>query len=301
VGKTAVTGHLARLLAADRDVVVVAMGRGGPPEPEVAEVRPTLERLLELSREGRHAASDYLETAALAGVVTIGCRRCGGGLAGAPGESNVLAGAALAAEREPDLVVFDGSGAAIPPVETGARVLVTSVAQPVDVVVGYLNAFRILVSDLVVLTGAEAGSGYEELAHAIAEVKDLPVVPVVLRPRPSEPILARRVAYFSTAPEEAHEVIASHLRDEHGADVVLVSGNLARRSDLREELERVDADVFLVEIKAAAIDVVAEAASERGVEVVFADNELVPVGVHDLDTELVRLADAAAAREAVPR
>jgi len=301
VGKTAVTGHLARLLAADRDVVVVAMGRGGPPEPEVAEVRPTLERLLELSREGRHAASDYLETAALAGVVTIGCRRCGGGLAGAPGESNVLAGAVLAVEREPDLVVFDGSGAAIPPVETGARVLVTSVAQPVDVVVGYLNAFRILVSDLVVLTGAEAGSGYEELVHAIAEVKDVPVVPVVLRPRPSESILARRVAYFSTAPEEVHEIIGRHLRDEHGADVVLVSGNLARRSDLREEIERVDAEVFLVEIKAAAIDVVAEAASERGVEVVFADNELVSVGVHDLDTELVRLADAAAAREAIPR
>jgi hypothetical protein len=36
-------------------------------------------------------------------------------------------------------------------------------------------------------------------------------------------------------------------------------------------------------------------------EVVFADNELIPVGVHDLDVELVRLADAAAAREAVPR
>ena len=51
VGKTAVTGHVARLLALDRDVVVVAMGRGGPPEPEVAEVQPTLERLLELSRE----------------------------------------------------------------------------------------------------------------------------------------------------------------------------------------------------------------------------------------------------------
>jgi cyclic 2,3-diphosphoglycerate synthetase len=301
VGKTAVTGHLARLLAADRDVVVVAMGRGGPPEPEVAEVRPTLERLLELSREGRHAASDYLETAALAGVVTIGCRRCGGGLAGAPGESNVLAGAVLAVEREPDLVVFDGSGAAIPPVETGARVLVTSAAQPAEVVAGYLNAFRILVSDLVVLTGAEAGSGYEELVHAIAEVKDVPVVPVVLRPRPSESILARRVAYFSTAPEEVHEIIGRHLRDEHGADVVLVSGNLARRSDLRDEIERVDAEVFLVEIKAAAIDVVAEAASERGVEVVFADNELVSVGVHDLDTELVRLADAAAAREAIPR
>ena len=31
VGKTAVTAHLARLLARDREVVVVAMGRGGPP------------------------------------------------------------------------------------------------------------------------------------------------------------------------------------------------------------------------------------------------------------------------------
>jgi cyclic 2,3-diphosphoglycerate synthetase len=301
VGKTAVTGHLARLLALDRDVIVVAMGRGGPPEPEVAEVRPTLERLLELSREGRHAASDYLETAALAGVVTIGCRRCGGGLAGAPGESNVLAGAALAAEREPNLVIFDGSGASIPPVETGTRVLVTSASQPVEVAAGYLNAYRILVSDLVVLTGAEEGSGYEQLAHAVAGVKDVPVVPVVLRPRPMESILGRRVAYFSTAPAEAHETLARHLREEHGAEVVLVSGNLARRGDLREELERVDADVFLVEIKAAAIDLVAEAAVERGAEVVFADNQLVPVGVPDLDMELIRLADSAAAREAVPR
>ena len=299
VGKTAVTGHLARLLALDRDVIVVAMGRGGPPEPEVAEVRPTLERLLELSRAGRHAASDYLETAALAGVVTIGCRRCGGGLAGAPGESNVLAGAALAAEREPDLVVFDGSGASIPPVETSARVLVTSAAQPVEVAAGYLNAYRILVSDLVLLTGAEEGSGYEELAHAIGQVKDVPVVPVVLRPRPAESILGRRVAYFSTAPAEAHETLARHLREEHGAEVVLVSGNLARRSALREDVASADAEVFLVEIKAAAIDVVAEAAVERGAEVVFADNQLVPVGVLDLDTELIRLADSAIAREVV--
>src|SRR5439155_6664773 len=128
-------------------------GRGGPPEPELAEVRPSVEDLLRLSREGRHAASDYLETAALAGVVTIGCRRCGGGLAGSPGESNVLAGAALAAEREPDLVIFDGSGAAIPPVEVGARVLVTSSAQPVGVSTGYLNSYRIMISDLVVVSG----------------------------------------------------------------------------------------------------------------------------------------------------
>jgi cyclic 2,3-diphosphoglycerate synthetase len=71
VGKTAVTGHLARLLAAEREVVVVSMGRGGPREPELVEVPPTVETLLELSRAGRHAASDHLETAALVGVPTV--------------------------------------------------------------------------------------------------------------------------------------------------------------------------------------------------------------------------------------
>jgi cyclic 2,3-diphosphoglycerate synthase len=262
VGKTAVTGHVARLLARERDVVVVAMGRGGPAQPVVAEVRPTLETLLELSRVGEHAASDYLETAALAGVVTIGCRRAGGGLAGAVTASNVLEGAALAAEREPDVVVFDGSGAAIPPVETDARILVSGMGHDPT---AYLNAYRVLVSDLVVLVGGGD-------AEPIRRLKDIPVVQAELRLRPAEPLAGRRVAVFTTgaAPTE-------HLDGK----IVAVSRNLADRDKLREDVARTDADVFLVEIKAAAIDVVAEVAAERGVDVVFADNEVVASGLDD--------------------
>jgi cyclic 2,3-diphosphoglycerate synthetase len=291
MGKTAVTGYAARLLAEDRDVVVVSMGRGGPPEPELAEGRPAIDDLLELSRAGRHAASDYLETAALAGVVTVGCRRCGGGMAGAPAASNVAAGAELAAQRRPELVIFDGSGAAIPPVAARKRLLVAGAHQPPEVVAGYLNAYRILVSDLVVLTMAEEGSRHEELKEAIGEVKpDIPAIACVLRPRPTAPIAGRRVAFFTTAPEEAHELLAEHLRAEHDADVVGVSGNLARRDALREDVDRLEADVYLVEIKAAAIDVVGEAAEERGVELVFADNDVKPLpGEADLDEELRRL------------
>jgi cyclic 2,3-diphosphoglycerate synthase len=291
MGKTAIVGYTARLLAQDREVVVVAMGRGGPSEPEVADVRPTVEDLLELSRTGSHAASDYLETAALAGVVTVGCRRCGGGLAGAPAISNVAAGAELAVERRPELVIFDGSGAAIPPVDTAKRLLVAGAHQPPDIVAGYLNAYRILVSDLVVLTMAEEGSRHEELKQAIADVKDdITVVACVLRPRPVESVDGRRVAFFTTAPEDVHELLGEHLRSEHGADLVGVSGNLARRDALREDIDRLDAEVYLVEIKAAAIDVVAEAASERNVSVVFADNDVRPLaGEPDLDDELRRL------------
>ena len=65
------------------------------------------------------------------------------------------------------------------------------------------------------------------------------------------------------------------------ADVVHCSVNLARRNVLRDEIARVDAEVYLVELKAAAIDVVAEAALERGAEVVFAENEVVAEGLDE--------------------
>ena len=73
-----------------------------------------------------------------------------------------------------------------------------------------------------------------------------------------------------------------------------VSCNLSRRDELREDLERADADVFVVEIKAAAIDVVAEAAADRAIRLVFADNDVVPLeGQPNLDDELRALAEAA--------
>lgn len=289
VGKTAITAHAAKLFARERKVVVVAMGRGGPAEPEVATVPPDVDALLELSRAGRHAASDYLETAALAGVETIGCRRCGGGLAGSVTISNVDEGAKLAVARGPDLVVFDGSGAAIPPVETARRILVVNAQQDPAVVGGYLNEYRHLVSDLVILTMAERGSGWEEVHGRALELAPA-AIPVVLRPRPAAEVAGRRVAFFTTAPRSAHDGLRAHLAEEHAAEVVSVSGSLADRGALRHDLETVDADVFLIELKAAAIDVVAEAAAARGVEVVLAGSDVRPVDGQDLDAELLRLA-----------
>jgi cyclic 2,3-diphosphoglycerate synthetase len=288
---------VARLLAADRRVVVVAMGRGGPPEPEVIRVAPSVEELVALSRSGRHAASDHLETAALVGVETVGCRRCGGGLAGAVAVSNVPAGARVAAGLDPELVVFDGSGAALPPVAAGRRIVVAGAHQDPAVVTGYLNAYRFRLADLVVLTMAEEGSGHEQLAARIAALvrPGAPVIATVLRPRPSAPVAGRRLAFFCTAPPAEHPRLAAHLRDAHGADVVHVSGNLADRHALRAELPRVDAEVFAVELKAAAVDVVAEDAAARGIEVVLAANDVVALpGQASLDGEVRRLADEVA-------
>jgi cyclic 2,3-diphosphoglycerate synthetase len=137
---------------------------------------------------------------------------------------------------------------------------------------------------------AEEDAPYERIEGIVEEVKPgLPVVPARLRPRPVASIEGRRVAFFTTAAEQAHERLEAHLREAHGAAAVAVFGSLADRSRLRADLERADADLYLVELKAAAIDVVAEAAAERGLELVLADNEVVGEG---LDDQVRTLADA---------
>jgi predicted GTPase len=70
---------------------------------------------------------------------------------------------------------------------------------------------------------------------------------------------------------------------------VLFSTNLARRSELGAELDRAAAercDVYLTELKAAAIDTVAMRARSEGARVVFIRNR--PMGVDDALVKLYR-------------
>ncbi len=275
-GKTAVAGHWAKLLA-DSGIrpVIVSMGRGGPAEPQMASADTSLEDLLAIAAAGRHAASDYLEDAVLAGVDTVGCRRIGGGLAGEPHDSNVPQGAALAASSNPDAIVFEGSGSCVPPVVVDRTACVVGDARAA---LGELGPYRLLRSQLALLMGG----GWS--AEDAAEVERLcagPAVRCELRPEPVEPLPGdARVALFTTNATACD-----------GAEPVVVSPNLARRGALAGDLERAQAercDVYLVELKAAGIDTVATAAQRDGVRTVFVRNRVVGLD-RDLDEELMRL------------
>ncbi len=313
VGKTAVSGWLARRLdaarRADGGLIVVAMGRGGPPEPEVIAGGEGLGSadLLAASRAGRHAASDCYEDAALAGVMAIGCRRCGGGLAGAPFDDNVRVALPLVESSGAALAVIEGSGAVVPPVAADATLCVAGAGQPPDYVSGYLGTYRLLLSDVLVITQCElpfAEPGDVEALTAAARAVNprLETIATVFRPRPAQSVRGRRVAFFTTAPRGAAPTLERALAEEHGADVVLVSCDLADRARLTLAVERAaaEAEVFLTEIKAAAVDVVAEAAATFGRELVFCDNEPVALA-GELGPAVDRLAALAAERFAARR
>ncbi|MFA5809267.1 MAG: 2,3-diphosphoglycerate synthetase [Thermoleophilia bacterium] len=295
IGKTAISGYVSReisealLQSGHTDgVVIVAMGRGGPPDPEVITGRESIigaVELLSYSRQGKHAASDYFEDAALSSVTTVGCRRCGGGLAGAPFVSNVVEGAGIAESLPADLLIFEGSGAALPPIEVNRTICVAGADQPYDYLLGYLGTYRMLISDLVVLTMCEEPlASPEKIESIITGIKDLKpgieVVPTVLRPKPAGDIKGRKIAYFTTAQGEVVEHIAGFISRTYDCSVEFVSTELADRKKLRADLASIQpgaVDLFLTEIKAAAIDVVTEEADRLDMEVVFCDN--VPVEV----------------------
>ncbi len=298
-GKTAVAGHFGSLLRGrGTDAVIVSMGRGGPSRPQLvrAAERPGLERLLEIARAGGHAASDYLEDAVLAGVACVGCRRCGEGLAGEVYDSNVLEGARLAASLSPDAILLEGSGAALPPVAAQRTVCVTSAARARSQALAYLGPYRLLCADLVVVVGAEAlpAAELEELKRDLARWCDPnAIVACSLDPEPAGRLpRGARAAVFTTAHPEQEAELRARLENK-GVDVCLFSFNLARRADLERDLasaaER-GCDVFLTELKAAAIEVVAEEAARREVPLEFLAYRPVSLdGEPDLDSELETL------------
>jgi cyclic 2,3-diphosphoglycerate synthetase len=262
-GKTAVAGHWAALLREEGvDPVIVCMGRGGPAEPQLVEAAPSLEELLEIVENGSHAASDYLEDAVIAGVRTVGCRRVGGGFAGEPFESNVTEGAALAASLAPGAIVFEGSGACIPPVEVDrtACILGAGPREP-------FAEYRLARADLVL--AAEGAPDPPPRAVSFS-----------MRSEPLEDVPGdARVAVFTTGATEVGGI----------PEPVLVSTNLARRPALGEELDRAAAercDVYLTELKAAAIETVAMRARAEGARVVFIRNR--PVGIDEALVKLYR-------------
>jgi cyclic 2,3-diphosphoglycerate synthetase len=296
VSKTAVGGHVARLSAADGGrPVIVAMGRGGPPEPvEAGPDDVTLQALLDRADRGEHAASDYLEDALTAGVPTIGARRCGGGLAGRPFVTNVAAAAARAVELGGDPVILEGSGASMPTVPWDAGILVAPASVPVHHLGGYLGPLRILLSDLAVfIMGVGPLTGADNLSTLIPVVRRLHercrIALAELQPVPLADVRDKDAYLATTAPPDVAEHLARRLERTAGCRVVSVSPHLADRAALQRDLGAAPRfDVLLTELKAAAVDVAARVALDRGAEVVFVDNRPVAAGGDgDLD-DLIR-------------
>ncbi len=304
-GKTAVAGHVARLLKDRWNVGMVTMGRGGPPTPEVLDGRTlnlNLQALIGYADQGLHAASGCFGHAYMTGVLVIGCRRCGGGMSGGePFVSNVTEGAQIAEQAGLDLVIFDGSGATAPPIAVNRQVLIVGAHQPIDYVEGYFGPYRIRRSHCVILTGCEPPladtAKVDAMEEAVRKVHpSIPVFRTIFRPRLERDVSGSRVFLAATAPPAILPRLVAHLEERHRCRVVGTSPHLSNRAKLHQDMSAAPPfDVLLVELKAAGVDVAARSALAKGQEVVFVDNEPVTDNLQELNATVERLAEEAIA------
>lgn len=305
IGKTAISAHICRVLKKqDLDPVVVAMGRGGPKQPDIlkgSEIELSTDYLIAMSEKGMHAASDYYEDALMSRITTVGCRRCGGGLAGMPFISNVEDGAYITNGLDAGIVVFEGSGSSMPPVFSDKTILCISATQKAEYVSGYFGPFRVLKSDLVMLTNCEEPGATREKIDLMTDIiqrlkPGIQVMETIFRPKPLQNIEGMKVFVATTSPPYIVDKISRYIEENYGCSVIGVSTNLSNRKKLREDLNSCgnEADVFLTELKAAAVDVVAKIGVEKGKEIVFYDNEPILInGKLDLEEEIKNFADKA--------
>ncbi len=306
IGKTAVSGYVSRLIDKNGyEPCVIAMGRGGPEEPEIVhgeELEINAEFLLEQSEKGVHAASDHWEDALMSRILTIGCRRCGGGMAGEVFLTNMKKGAKLANEVDSRFAIFEGSGAAIPPIKTDKKIVLIGANQPIENLTTYFGPYRVGLGDLVILTMCEEPMADEEKIRTIEEFvnevnPDASVISTVFRPKPLGELAGKKVLFATTAPEGVKDKLVEYLESNYDCKIIGTTAHLSNRPLLRQDMEKYmdKADVMLTELKAAAVDVATKDAIAAGLEVIYCDN--IPVTINesypDLAKSVLNLVDSA--------
>jgi cyclic 2,3-diphosphoglycerate synthetase len=282
IGKTAISSFIANIFKENNvEVAIVAMGRGGPKEPQLLkgkDIEITPKYLLELSNKGFHASSDYIEDALMSKITTIGCRRCGGGFGGKVFLSNVIDGAKIADSLNFDLIIFEGSGASLPDVNTDANLCVIGANQKWEDIVGYLGVYRILISNIIILTNCEYPISnnknikvLEENIHLINP--NAIIYKTIFRPKPLGDIKNKKIIIATTANKIIGNKIKQYIEKEFNCIVNGITFNLSNRLLLRNDLQSFkDFDVIVTELKAASVDVVTDFAFKLNKEVIYMNN-----------------------------
>ena len=218
--------------------------------------------------------------------------------------TNMKKGAKLANEVDSKFAIFEGSGAAIPPIKTDKKITLIGANQPIENLTTYFGPYRIGLGDLIILTMCEepmcSSEKIAEIEGFVGEINpDATIISTVFRPKPLDDISGKKVLFATTAPEDVKDKLVAYLEDNYNCEVIGTTAHLSNRPLLREDMKKYldKADVMLTELKAAAVDVATKDAIAAGLEVVYCDN--IPVAINetypDLADCVINLVDEAIA------
>ena len=211
-------------------------------------------------------------------------------------------GAKLANKVDSKFAIFEGSGAAIPPIKTDKKIALIGANQPIENLTTYFGPYRVGLGDLVILTMCEEPMAdkdkIKKIEEFVADVNpDATVISTVFRPKPLGNLAGKKVLFATTAPESVKDKLVEYLERNYDCEVIGTTAHLSNRPLLRQDIQKYidEAEVMLTELKAAAVDVATKDALSHGLEVVYCDN--IPVAINenypDLKKTVIKLVDSA--------
>ena len=124
----------------------------------------------------------------------------------------------LANEVDAKFAIFEGSGAAIPPIKTNKQITLIGANQPIKNLTNYFGPYRIALGELVILTMCEepmcSNEKIKEIEEFVSEVNpNATVISTVFRPKALDDISGKKVLFATTAPEEVKGKLVAYLKD----------------------------------------------------------------------------------------
>lgn len=223
-------------------------------------------------------------------------------MAGSPFLSNVLEGARKTNEMPQHFVIMEGSGPTLPPVLTDKSIVVVGAAQPIRHVIGFFGEYRLMRSELTVVTMCEEPIASWNKVHKMEKeiakfFPEMKIALTVFRPEPHSDISGRKVFMAMTANPVMKDKLRWYVEETYHCSVVGISTNLSNRKELWHDLKTglQKADVLLTEIKAASIDVAAKTAKAQDCDIVFMHNNSVLVGgnIKSFEGAVINLCESA--------
>lgn len=183
-----------------------------------------------------------------------------------------------------DLIIFEGSGVMFLVYRIDVYIFIIGGRQKMDFLWGYFGFFRIVLVDLIIVIMLDEINFEKrvEIRKIVEEINlkvDFYFMVFCLRFLGN--ILGKKFGFVMIFQSVLFKV--REYFEGFGVEVVVILGNFLNRLKLREDLEKFRGiDVVVVEFKVVVVDVVIKWVLERGIEVIYFDNELVNIDGKDL-------------------
>jgi len=301
VGKTPALNTIGKVLKKYKPVFIT-MSSEGPLTPEIIKEEKSAlysKDIRELKKKKANITSDDWHIALSTGLPVIDCFRIGEAYrTGVAAFSNIWTATEMAQKLDANLIIYQGSVIARPPVKLNGEIVIISAEQNPDDF-GKIERYSIIKADMIIITRCEEPyCNIEKLERLKDFVRSLAsthlIVETVFRPEPVLPEgfdMRGKNILFVTSLRTGNEHI-KYMKENYGCNIIKAIYNEDIKS-MEELSSKYNFDAILTEFNEKTVEII-EISENK--DVIIYENNLVATDNTDLEKAVMEVTGLSFAR-----